>query len=231
MAGWGGVKSPSKEKDAELKPEVPQKDGAVSEDPPVLSETATTERIDAKAEADKIESKAENEVVKENQKDEVITPSREKTGFLSGLIPKRNRSVSPSANLIQKESETPKETSEQPATAEEIATQAVIAADSAEKVEEPAKTETTNKRSSMLGSLGRRASKAMGGKRTQKKENVAPTSETTEESTEATFEEPATNREVRPASSEQQLTSIGDVVPSAISVGQTEQPPTVTASA
>lgn len=60
------MKSPTKEKEMELKPEVPPKDGNVSEDPPVLPETATTERTDAEAEANKIDTKAENEVAKEN---------------------------------------------------------------------------------------------------------------------------------------------------------------------
>ena len=226
------MKTPTKEKEVELKPEVPPKDGNVSEDPPVLPETATTERTDAEAEANKIETKAENEVAKENQKEEVMTPSKEKSSFLSGLIPKRNRSVSPSANIIKSESEAPKETPEEPAKAEEAAPE-TVPADSTEKVEEPVKTETStaNKRQSVLGTLGRRASKAVSGIRGQKKENVAPASENKEESTEVASEaeKPAVNGEVRPASSEQP--TIGDVVPSAISVGQTEQPRTVTASA
>lgn len=227
------MKSPSKEKDAELKPEVPPKDGAVSEDPPVLPETATTEHTDPEAEANKIESKADTEVVKENQKEDVITPSKEKTGFLSGLLPKRNRSVSPTANLAKSESEAPKDVSEERVKTEEATTE-TAAAEPAGKVEEPAKTETStpNKRESVFGSLQRRASKAMSGMRGQKKENVAPAGEAKKESAEVASEvgKPTVDGEVRPASSEQQQT-IGDVVPSAISVGQTEQPPTVTASA
>ena len=167
------MKSPTKEKDAELKPEVPAKDGAVSEEPPVLPETATTERTDAEAEATKIESKAEDEVVKENQKEEVATPSKEKSSFFSGLIPKRGRSVSPSANMTKNEAEAPKDTTEEAAKTTEAPAE-TAATDATDKVEEPAKTETStpNKRSSVLGSLGRRASKAMGGMRGQKKENV-----------------------------------------------------------
>ena len=105
IGGWGAMKSPTKEKDAELKPEVPAKDD-VAEEAPVLPETATTERTDPEVEADKIEAKAEKEVQQEHaaeeaKKEEVATPAKEKSGFLSGLLPKRNRSVSPSAALTK----------------------------------------------------------------------------------------------------------------------------------
>jgi hypothetical protein len=48
-SAWGSLKSPSKEKgekDAELKPEVPAKDAAVSDAAPQLPETATTEPME-----------------------------------------------------------------------------------------------------------------------------------------------------------------------------------------
>ena len=169
ISSWGGVKSPSKEKEVELKPETPIKDDIVSEAPPVLPETATTEPTDTEAEANKIESKAETEVIKEDEakKDEVatpiVTPGKEKSSFLSGLLPKRNRSVSPSANLTTKtEAEAPTEAVEEPAKIEEPATETVTA-DYSKDAEEASKVETStpNKRQSVLGSLGRRASKAM----------------------------------------------------------------------
>lgn len=229
------MKSPTKEKDAELKPEVPAKD-EVAEEAPVLPETATTDRTDAELEADKIEAKAEKEVQQEHaaeeaKKEEVATPAKEKSGFLSGFLPKRSRSVSPSAALTKNEPEAAKETIEQPTTTETPASEAV-ATESAEKTEEPIKTETStaNKRQSVLGSLGRRASKAMSGMRTPKKENVTPAGEATKEETSevsADAEKPLVNGEATATKTEEPV--IGDVVPSAISTGQ--QPPAVTASA
>lgn len=239
MAGWGGAKTPTKEKDIELKPEVPAKDDVVTADAPVLPETATTEHTDAEAEADKIEVKAAHEVMQENpeiKKETVVTPSREKSGFLSGFMPRRGRSVSPSANLTKTEAETPNAAVEEPAKIQEP-NSGVIAAESVETPEDPAKTETptANKRQSFIGSLSRRASQAVSRTRGQKKENIAPTNEVTSEESAVvapeTVEKPITNGETIPASSEQPEATIGEVVPSAISVGHSEQPLAVTASA
>ena len=245
------MKSPAKEKeqkDAELKPEVPPKDDAVSENPPVLPETATTERSNPEAEAKKIgvnaEAEAREEQAAKDKENEVATPNKEKSGFLSGLpFMKRNRSVSPNTQMKEQsaksEAEAPKEESSEVAKTEEATTDATAAEStdkSAETTEEPAKTETStpNKRQSVLGSLGRRASKAMSGMRAPKKENTTPTSEAKmEESTEAepAADKPTTNGEVKPAESQEQQ-SIGDVPAEVISVGQPQQQtPTVTASA
>ena len=153
---------------------------------------------------------------------------------------KRNRSVSPSANAITSETGAPKEETTEAAKIEEPATETIhtdTAEKSADKVEEPTKTESTPtsaKRQSVLGSLGRRASTAMSKMRAPKKENAAPGSEVTkeEESTEAApvAEKPTLNGESKSAVSHEQQT-IGDVVPEAINIGQPQQTPTVTASA
>ena len=247
------MKSPSKEKDqkdVELKPEVPPKDTAVSENPPQIPESATTTEPSAEA------TKTETEAPLDNKKEEVTTPSKENKNFLSGLsfMNKRNRSVSPSTNMKEapaKTEATPaaaKEEPTEPAKVEEPATETPVTITSAgveptekpeEKTEEPAKTEKTetstpNKRQSVLGSLGRRASKAFKGIQAPKKENASPTAEAKkEETTEAppAADKPITNGETKPAESTQQQT-IGDVVPDAVNVGQPQQStPTVTASA
>ena len=216
-------------------------DEVVADKAPILPETATTERTDAEAEANKIEQHADEEVAKENAKEEpkeeVATPTKEKSKFLS-FINKRGRSVSPS-QAVKSEPEAPKEEAVEPAKVEEAPVEPAAAPEvvpeatdavekPAEKIEEPAKTETTtaNKRQSFIGSLGRRASKALGGSR--KKENVVPTAESKEESAEAPTEEaPKVNGEAAAVDAAPQQT-IGDVVPEAIHAGQ---PQTVTASA
>ena len=98
------------------------------------------------------------------------------------------------------------------------------------------KTEKADKearRQSVLGNLGRRASKAFKGIQGSKKENTAPATEAKkEETTDAApvADKSITNGETKPA--ETQPTSIGDVVPEAINVGNPEhQPAAVTASA
>lgn len=246
VQGWSsGVKSPSKEKehkDAELKPEVPPKDYVVAANPPQLPETTTTETTQ---EATKPETEIKPETTE--QKEEVTTPSKEKPGFLSGLGfgGKRNRSVSPSTNMkeapAKAEETAPAEAPKEASPVEEGKTDEAIAETTAVeplKPEEPtkaegSKTESTPKRQSVLGNLGRRASKAFKGIQTPKKENAAPSTEAKkEETTEAPkpAEEPATNGESKPAESQPQ--QIGDVVPDAINVGTPkDQPATVTASA
>jgi hypothetical protein len=247
QAGFGGMKSPSKEKeqkDVEFKPEVPPKDAPVSQEPPQLPET-TTVAENPTVEADKIKAEAEAKTDNEQPKEQVSTPNKEKSNFLSGLpFMKRNRSVSPSQPMKEapaktEATEAKEEPIAEPAKTEEPTTEVAAAPEStdkpAEKTEEPAKTEkndASNKRQSVLGSLGRRASKAMSGIRPQKKENSVPGSEAKkEETTEAAASEdkPTVNGESKPAENAQQ--SIGDVVPDAVNVGQPQQAPIVTASA
>jgi hypothetical protein len=201
-SAWGSLKSPSKEKgekEAELKPEVPAKDATVSEAAPQLPETATTEPIETPVVAPVTEATKPEiaEPVAEPTKATEATPSKEKKNFLSGLpfLNKRDRSVSPSAAA----KEQPKiETSAPVVPAKDLPAKDEVAATEPVKVEEPV-AETTpavvpatnesaiadepktaeatspngNKRQSMLGNLGRRASKALN--RIQpKKENATP---------------------------------------------------------
>lgn len=132
--------------------------------------------------------------------DNVLTPNKEKKNFLSGLsfMNKRDRSVSPSAAAKEQptKTETPGVAPVVPAKDEVIATEPVkveepvtevtpaavpatteTAEKPIDKVEEPKAVDATspngNKRQSMLGNLGRRASKALN--RIQpKKENTTP---------------------------------------------------------
>lgn len=184
-----GFKSPVKEKeqkDAELKPEA-AKDTVVSDAPPQLPETATAAAVAEPATSSAAhtettpaitEPAAETEAEK---KDETLsTPNREKKTFLSGLsfINKRDRSVSPSA---PKES-TPKESKVEGAEiieatkAAEAAKETPAATEAAEtKAEEKAEeSPVANKRQSVLGGLGRRASKMIQRVQPSKKENVTP---------------------------------------------------------
>ena len=204
-SAWGSLKSPTKEKELDLKPEVPAKDAAVSDAAPQLPETATTEPIETPAvvPATDAANPAITETAPEATKTETATPSKEKKNFLSGLsfMNKRERSTSPSA---AKEQPLKTETAAaapvvpakdevaatEPVKAEEPITEAapVAAPTTTETVEEPKTSEATsptgtptgNKRQSMLGNLGRRASKALN--RIQpKKENTAPTTDKTVE--------------------------------------------------
>ncbi|KAM3418964.1 hypothetical protein BST61_g4921 [Cercospora zeina] len=248
-SGWSGLRSPAKEKDikdAELRNE-PAAAAPVSDNPPVLPETAGATDSTAAPIAPAVEEPA-TEVKAEEKKEEVATPNKEKNNFLSGIggFIKRNRSVSP--NTPKKESakadeavaapaDEPAVKSEEPATeataaAAEPSTEAPI-----EKVDEP-KTETTtpNKRQSVLGSLGRRASKALNRIQAPKKENTASAAaDAKAEDTAAVKpaeETPAVNGETKKEEAEAQK-SIGDVVPDAVNVGQPQQEntPTVIASA
>lgn len=265
-SGWSGLKSPAKEKDAkdaELKPE--NKDAVVSENPPVLPETATTEPVETPA-VPAVEEPTEAKT--EAAKEETATPTKEKSNFLSSFM-KRNRSVSPSTQMKQepaKKEETPvaaEETPateaskvEEPATTEGAAVETTEAEKPAEKTEEAAKTETPNKRQSMLGNLGRRASKALN--RIQAPKKTEPTAaasteakkEETTEGAKAAEETPAVNGETKQKEEvcadaippiwqqaddlQEAQKSIGDVVPEAVNIGQPQaqqSTPTVTASA
>ncbi|KAI7562827.1 hypothetical protein KC343_g21899, partial [Hortaea werneckii] len=266
-SGFSGFKSPSKEKsekEVELKPEVPAKDNAVSESAPQIPEpaTETTETPAANAEAEKADNKPAEAAEKKPEE------TTQQKGFLSGLpfMNKRNRSVSPSANATEtpaKEESAPVEPTTvaapdetiKPAAAETPATDSnAEKADEkpAEKVEEPkALAESTpNKRSSMFGNIGRRASKAFKGMQSPtKKENAAPAAaeakkeESTAEgaATKSDEDKPAVNGESKatePSTEQKPSETIGDVVPGAVNVGETEHqqpqqqaPPAVAASA
>jgi hypothetical protein len=201
-SAWGSLKSPTKEKELDLKPEVPAKDAAVSDAAPQLPETTTTEPIETPvaAPATDATTPAISEPAAEATKTETATPSKEKKNFLSGLsfMNKRERSTSPSAakeQPLKTETAAPivpakdEVVATEPVKVEEPATEvAPVVAPTTEAVEEPktseatspAGTPTANKRQSMLGNLGRRASKALN--RIQpKKENAAPTTDKTVE--------------------------------------------------
>lgn len=177
---------------------------------------------------------------------------------------KRDRSVSPSAlkkeepakaEPVKSETEAPKEEVTEPVKVEEPATETTptpVAAlpESTEKSAEPTEetpkeekaTETSpasNKRNSMFGNLGRRASKAFKGMQAPKRENTAPKAEKKEtETTEpaaATSDKPVVNGEnTTEEAKPEEPNSIGDVVPDAIEAGKPQQNqalPTVAASA
>lgn len=193
------------EKDAELKPEVPAKDATVADAAPQLPETATTEPIEtpvvAPVPTDATKPEITEPTPEATKTTEVLTPNKEKKNFLSGLsfMNKRDRSVSPSAAVKEQPTKTETAAPVVPAKDETAVVEPVkveepvveptpvaapVATETAEKpvekVEEPKSPEATspngNKRQSMLGNLGRRASKALN--RIQpKKENAAPTSE------------------------------------------------------
>jgi hypothetical protein len=219
-SAWGSLKSPSKEKgekDAELKPEVPAKDAAVSEAAPQLPETATTEPIETPVVApitDSTKPEITETAPEATKTTDAFTPNKEKKNFLSGLsfMNKRDRSVSPSAAAKEQplKTETPavapvvpakdEVVAPEPIKAEEPVTEAVPAVPAStetaekpvDKFDEPKTTDATspngNKRQSMLGNLGRRASKALN--RIQpKKENTTPVTDNktpvTEETTPA----------------------------------------------
>ena len=193
-SAWGSLKSPTKEKELDLKPEVPAKDAAVSDAAPQLPETTTTEPIETPVAAPVTDATtpAITEPTAEATKTETATPSKEKKNFLSGLsfMNKRERSTSPSAAKEHKtETAAPvvpakdEVVATEPVKVEEPATEVapVVAPTTTEAVEEPKASEATsptgtptaNKRQSMLGNLGRRASKALN--RIQpKKENATP---------------------------------------------------------
>ncbi|EME87580.1 uncharacterized protein MYCFIDRAFT_71227 [Pseudocercospora fijiensis CIRAD86] len=252
---WSKIQSPAKEKDqkeAELKPE-PAKDAPVSENPPVLPETATASTEVADTAIPAVEQSKAEEPTEVKKEEPATSPSKEKSNFLSGIggFIKRNRSVSPSTMMKEpaKKEETPA-VEETPAAAEPAkveepapATEAVAAVEPSaetppEKVEEPkSETTTPNKRQSVLGSLGRRASKALNRIQAPKKEASAPAApeskkEEAAAETKPAEETPLVNGEAKKAEPEAQQ-SIGDVVPDAVNVGQPQHQttPTVTATA
>lgn len=256
-SGFSGFKSPSKEKaekDAELKPEVPAKDTTVSETAPQIPEPATETTETPTVTSTEPESKEEGKPA-EAAKEKLDEVSPQQKGFLSGLpfMNKRNRSVSPSTNMKEapKKEEGPVKEEASPvepaavAAPEEATKPAEVPATTetttdkpTEKVEEP--TSTPNKRSSVFGNLGRRASKAFKGMQSPvKKENTAPTAAETksEEATEtvAAEDKPIVNGESKAAEPSEQKPdqTIGDVVPGAVDAGQPQHQatPTVTASA
>ncbi|KAF2211439.1 hypothetical protein CERZMDRAFT_43352 [Cercospora zeae-maydis SCOH1-5] len=247
-SGWSGLRSPAKEKDikdAELKNESATA-APVSENPPVLPETAAASDSTPVSAVPAVEEPA-TEAKTEEKKEEVASPSKEKNNFLAGIggFIKRNRSVSPNTHKKEAaEAAAAEPAATEPAVkAEEPATEATATAAEpsteapVEKTEEP-KTETTtpNKRQSVLGSLGRRASKALNRIQAPKKDNTVPAAaDAKAEDTAAVKpaeETPAVNGETKKEEPEAQK-SIGDVVPDAVNVGQPQQQnsPAVTASA
>ncbi|KAK4888564.1 hypothetical protein LTR27_012572 [Elasticomyces elasticus] len=110
QSGLGSMMSPTKEKnlkDAELKPQVPPKDAGVSEVAPQIPEPVHEPIIDPVVADHKPLETAEPTVLTNGKSAEAaketldpLTPKTEKKGgFLSGLLAKRERSVSPSANM------------------------------------------------------------------------------------------------------------------------------------
>lgn len=178
---------------------------------------------------------------------------------LGGFINKRDRSVSPSAAMKEPptKEETPvvppkDESAVEPAAAEEpsmpasepvpAAAEPTAEAPAEKAAEEPTKTTdatspTANKRQSVIGNfgnLGRRASKAFKNfQQPPRKENATPVAADAkkEEPMEAApaTEAPHVNGESE--SKPEQQSSIGDVVPDAVTAGHAQTAPTVTASA
>lgn len=237
------MKSPTKEKeqkDAELKPEVPPKDEPVSAMPPQIPDTTPDTALPA-AEEMRAEAEAKPEAAEE--KKDAITPGKEKPNFLSNLsfMGKRNRSVSPATNMKEapvKSEAAADDVPKEPEQVEEGKTDEAVAettaAEPLKPTEEPAKNDKSEKRQSVLGSLGRRASKAFKGIQSPRKENTAPSTDAKKEETTVAApveDKPTTNGETKAAGFEQQ-NSIGDVVPAAVTAGNPEhQPAAVAASA
>lgn len=231
------MKSPQKEKDekdAELKPDVPPKDEPVSEHPPQIAAT-NIESTEPAAEETKAE---EVKPTTPEEKKDATTPGKEKKNFLSTFLP-RNRSVSPSTPMKDAPAKTEETAStEVPKEAEPVeaakADEAVAETTAVEPLKPAEEAPKSEKRQSVLGSLGRRASKAFKGIQTPKKENTAPTTEATKEETAVAApvtEEATTDGEVKSAESTEPKI-IGDVVPDAITAGKPEhQPAAVAASA
>jgi hypothetical protein len=240
------LKSPAKEKDAkEVEAAAP-----VSENPPVLPETATTEPA-----SEVIIPVTENptvpgetaavpaETVAAAPAAETTTsPTKEKSNFLSSFI-KRSRSVSPSAALKDEPKLDEVAAAPAPTTTTVAAEEPVFVAAPTEETAAAAPAETSTeatsepaKRQSVLGSLGRRASKAFKGIQTPKKEStptspVAATEEATKEEETAAAVAPAaaTTTEEPVVQTTGETAAIADVVPEAVSVGKPA--PAVAASA
>jgi len=272
QSGFSSMKSPSREKsekEAELKPEVPPKDTVVSDTAPQLPEPTSTEPTTEGAAVPAIETSEPENTPADAAKEplDAVSPKEKSGGFLSNLLGKRNRSVSPSAAMKEspaKKDDAPiappkddlavteptatgieepiKPTTEVPATAETTDSPIDAAAD-------PARTDATTpaggKRQSVMGNLGRRASKAFKGFNSpaSRKENAVPgafptTTKAEETGVPETESTPLTNGETKAADSlpvnghePEQQNSIGDVGPDAINIGQARTTPTVTASA
>nr|POE50151.1 hypothetical protein CFP56_71614 [Quercus suber] len=243
-SSWATAKSPIREKtekDAELKSEVPAKDAGVSETAPQIPEPSSTAEptteVVAAAVVEPTEAAQESKPAEANKEQlDAVSPTTQKSGFLSGFFPKRNRSVSPSAHVseAQKE-ETPVVAATVPVVAEPatvadpvapvVAAETTSPVETDKVVEEPSKTEATttaNKRQSVLGSLGRRASKALNRMQTPKKENATPTTEAAHEGAIAdatpAADAPAVNGEIKTTEAVAPST-IGDVGPEAVDVG------------
>ena len=199
-SSFSGLKSPGKErsqKDAELKPVVPPKDTGVSETAPQIPEPSieNSETPAAIPSTETTEQQNEGKPA-EAAKEQLdgISPSNNQPfgGFLSSLpfIGKRNRSVSPSANMKDapaKKEETPVVPTKDESAIEEPfqpVTETTAAHEPVgtpmERVEAPSQNEpispSANKRASMFGNLSRRASKAFGKQSPMKKENAVPAS-------------------------------------------------------
>lgn len=190
-----GFKSPVKEKeqnDAELKSETAN-ETAVSSTAPQLWEPAPDTTTTTGTTSAIAEPKIEGDKVAAGET--VPSPNREKKNFLSGLpfLNKRDRSVSPSAAS--------KEVTEisEPAPV----TPTVAATETGEKSEEKTTSEEPtangNKRQSVLGGLGRRASKMLSRGQPHRKENVAPTAAATTATTTETEAEESAVTEINPA--------------------------------
>lgn len=248
-SSWSKIQSPAKEKDfkeAELKSE-PAKDAVVSENPPQLPETSTSTDPAGVTAIPAVEEPKAEEKAEEKKEEEAASPSKEKSNFLSGIggFMKRNRSVSPSTpkkEPAKKEEAAPvvEEPVSEPVAVkaeEPLATEGAAAVEpSTESPVEKSEETTPNKRQSVLGSIGRRASKAFKGFQPPKKENTTPaaTEAKKEEATEVKPAEdaPLVNGEAKKEEPEAQQ-SIGDVVPDAVNVGQPQHQanPTVAATA
>lgn len=254
----GFIKSPGKEKDqkdAELKPEVPPKDTAVSETAPQIPEPTTdvTEAAAVPA-AESTEAAAETKPAEPAKEQTEATSPKDHKGFLSGFLNKRNRSVSPSANMkeapkkeeVKKEEQKPEEEAA-PVTDDtaEPSTEAakpneVPVAETSDKPSEPKADEKKaedHRRTSVFSGIGRRASKAFKNFQSPtKKEDVAPATTAKKEETgesKPAEDKPVVNGEAAkaPESEPTQNPTIGDVVPDAVNVGQPQTTPVVTASA
>lgn len=219
----------------------------MSETAPQIPEPSTTEAVTEVAPPvveETIEPATTESAPAEVTKDEPVSPSTHKSGFLSGLFPKRGRSVSPSTPLTDAKKEETPVVEATPAAEPAVVVAPVeepvapVVATDTSAVTDADKSEPTspaNKRQSVLGSLGRRASKALNRMQAPKKENVAPaTTEVAPEEAVASEATPAAEAPVVDAETKTTETVpqsiIGDVVPEAVHVGQ-PQAPVVTASA
>jgi hypothetical protein len=217
------VKSPATEKkEAELIPAAPAKDAAVVPEVQVPAEETvpTTEATSAPIAETKLDApKAEGKPV---------TPVKEKEHFSFGkFFGNKEKVKSPmteTAPTLPVTEEAPK-IEDAAAPAPEVTEVAPVAeAPKAEAVEEEKKEETPvtakkEKRSSIFGNLVRAASKAGGKKEPkEKKETVAPA--TVEEASETAAPVAEHKEETVAAAPATEQSTIGDVVPEAVTVGE-----------